>query len=65
METAFKQKKKISDIVTVENNHGTATTVQLSDAVKNWVGDGFAEQVRVRWTELAEGKPYGEILGGK
>jgi glyoxylase-like metal-dependent hydrolase (beta-lactamase superfamily II) len=65
VEAAFKQKKKMSEVVTVENNRGTSTTIKLPDAVKNWVGDGFAEQVRVRWAELAEGKPHGEILGGK
>jgi glyoxylase-like metal-dependent hydrolase (beta-lactamase superfamily II) len=65
VETAFRQKKKMSEVVTVENNRGTSTTIQLSDAVKNWVGDGFPEQVRVRWEELAQGKPYGEIAGGK
>jgi glyoxylase-like metal-dependent hydrolase (beta-lactamase superfamily II) len=53
VEAAFKQKKKMSEVVTVENNRGTSTTIKLPDAVKNWVGDGFAEQVRVRWAELA------------
>jgi glyoxylase-like metal-dependent hydrolase (beta-lactamase superfamily II) len=65
VETAFKAKKPMSDVVTVANNRGTSTTLKLSDGVKNWVGDGFAEQVRVRWVELAEGKPHGEIAGGK
>ena len=65
VETAFQQKKNISDVVTVENGAGVKTTIQLSDAVRNWVGDRFAEQVRVRWAELAEGKPHGEILGGR
>jgi len=65
VETAFQQKKKMSEVVTVENNRGKSTTIKLPDAVKNWVGDGFAEQVRVRWAELADGKPHGEILGGK
>lgn len=65
VETAFKQKKDISEVVTVENGAGVRTTVKLSSAVQNWVGDRFAEQIRVRWAELAEGKPHGEILGGK
>ena len=65
VETAFQQKKEMSDVVTVEKDRGTSTTIKLPDAVNNWVGDGFAEQVRVRWAELAEGKPHGEILGGK
>ena len=64
VETAFEQKVEMSEVVTVENNRGVSTTVQLSDAVQNWVGQNFPEQVRVRWAELAEGKPHGEILGG-
>jgi glyoxylase-like metal-dependent hydrolase (beta-lactamase superfamily II) len=65
VEAAFQQKKNISEVVTVENGRGVKTTIQLPDAVQNWVGNGFPEQIRVRWTELAEGKPHGEILGGK
>jgi hypothetical protein len=54
----------MNDVVTVEKGAGVKTTVQLSSAVQNWVGDRFAEQVRVRWAELAAGKPHGEILTG-
>ena len=61
---AFEDKTPLEDLVTVEDGAGVATTVKLSDEVGNWVGDRFAEQVRVRYTELAEGKPHGEILGG-
>ena len=53
----------MEDLVTVEDGAGVTTTVELSDDVSNWV-DRLAEQVRVRYTELAEGKPHGEILGG-
>ena len=61
---AFEDKTPLEDLVTVEDGAGVATTVKLSDEVGNWVGNRFAEQVRVRYTELAEGKPHGEILGG-
>ncbi len=65
VEKEFKAKRKLEDVVTVKDGAGVATTVKLSDAVQNWVGGGFPEQVRVRWEELAQGKPHGEITGGK
>ena len=64
VEKAFEDKTPLEELVTVENGAGVATTVELSGDVSNWVADRLAEQVRVRYTELAEGKPHGEILGG-
>ena len=64
VEKAFADESPLEDIVTVEDGAGTATTLELSSEVSNWVGDRFAEQVRVRYAELAEGKPHGEIVGG-
>ena len=64
VEKAFQDKTPLEDLVTLEDGAGAATTVELSDEVGNWVGNRFAEQVRVRYAELAEGKPHGEILGG-
>ncbi len=64
VEKAFEDKTPLEDLVTLEDGAGVATTVELSDEVGNWVGNRFAEQVRVRYAELAEGKPHGEILGG-
>ena len=64
VEKAFEDKTPLEDLVTLEDGAGVATTVELSDEVGNWVGKRFAEQVRVRYAELAEGKPHGEILGG-
>ncbi len=64
VEKAFAEETPLEEIVTVENGAGVSTTVELSSEVSNWVGDRFAEQVRVRYAELAEGKPHGEIVGG-
>lgn len=64
VEKAFEDETPLEDLVTVEEGAGVATTVELSADVSNWVADRLAEQVRVRYTELAEGKPHGEILGG-
>ncbi len=57
--------KKLEDLVTIEDGSGTATSVEAPEAVQHWVGERFAEQLRVRWTEIAEGKPHGMILGGE
>lgn len=62
---AFEQGKKLEDVVTVEDGAGTATVITPSDAVKNWVGPNYPEQVRVRFVEVSQGKPHGEILGGR
>ena len=42
-----------------------STTIVLSDAVKNWVGDRLGVQVRDAYEEITQGKPHGEILGGR
>ncbi len=64
VEEAFAAGTAIEDVVTVEDGAGVSTTVELSGDVSNWVGNRFAEQVRVRYAELAEGMPHGEIVGG-
>ncbi len=64
VQEAFDNDVPLEDLVTVEDGAGVATTVEVSADVANWVGERFAEQVRVRFAELAEGKPHGEILGG-
>ena len=64
VEKAFADETPLEEVVTVENGAGVSTTVELSSDVSNWVGDRFSEQVRVRYAELAEGKPHGEIVGG-
>jgi glyoxylase-like metal-dependent hydrolase (beta-lactamase superfamily II) len=39
--------------------------LQLSDGVKNWVGPDLAKQAKDAYEEITQGKPHGEILGGK
>ncbi len=64
VEEAFEGGAKLEDVVTVEDGAGVATKIELSEDVSNWVGNRYAEQIRVRYAELSEGKPHGEILGG-
>ncbi len=63
---AFAEGKKLEEVVPeITDGKGTKTIIEPPDTVKNWVGPGFPEQVRVRYMELAEGKPHGMILGGE
>ncbi len=39
--------------------------VKLPDTVKNWTGDSLPAQVKDTFEEMTQGKPHGEILGGK
>jgi cyclase len=39
--------------------------LQLPDRVKNWVGDDLAKQVNDAYEEIKQGRPHGEIVGGK
>src|ERR1700722_10803791 len=40
-------------------------SLQLPDSVKNWVGPSLQAQVQDAYEEITQGKPHGEILGGK
>ena len=58
--------KKLKDVVTeITDGKGVKTTIVAPETVSNWVGPNFAEQVRVRFVELTEGKPHGAIMGGE
>lgn len=48
--------KKADDLV---------ASVKLPDTVKNWVGDTLPVQLKDTFEEMTQGKPHGEILGGK
>jgi len=65
VKTAVDQGKKLENIVTMEGDQPKATSIKLSDGVKNWVGASFPGQVKFTYEEIAAGKPHGEILGGK
>ena len=56
--------KALEDVVTVEDCGGVGTVIEVGDEVSNWVTARFSKQVRVRYAELAQGKPHGKILGG-
>ena len=56
---AIKAGKKLDDLVKTEGKKST-TSIQLSAAVKNWVGDGLPGQVKDTYNEIANKKPIGD-----
>jgi glyoxylase-like metal-dependent hydrolase (beta-lactamase superfamily II) len=60
VEAAIKSGKKLDDVVKGEGAKAT-TSIQLSAAVKNWVGDGFPGQVKDAYNEVAAKKPIGDL----
>ena len=57
--------KKLNDLVKLDGDKPVSTSVQLPGSVKNWVGDFLAAQVKDTYEEISQGKPHGEISGGK
>ena len=43
---AIADKKKLADVVTMENGKPKSASLTLHENVKNWVGDSFATQVK-------------------
>jgi len=66
VQKAIDDGNELEDIVTRggADNEPVSTTIVLSDAVKNWVGDRLALQVCDAYEEITQGKPHGEILAG-
>jgi len=56
VKSAIGQGKKLDEI---------KTGLQLPDSVKRWVGPSLPVQVQDTYEEISQGKPHGEILGGK
>ena len=53
--------KKLEDVVTMKNGAPSATTIALSDGVKNWVGGSLPTQVTDAWREVTQKQPNGAI----
>jgi glyoxylase-like metal-dependent hydrolase (beta-lactamase superfamily II) len=71
VDAAIKDGKKLEDIVTKEGEKNVRTSIKLPDKVQNWVAkpdaklNMYPDQVVHMYRELTEGKPHGEILGGR
>ena len=57
--------QSLADFVTMTDGRPTATSIRLSAAAQNWVGNSFPTQVMLTYEEISQGKPHGEIVGGK
>ena len=63
---AVDDNRKLEDFVRFgRDTEPQSTTIELSSAVRNWVGPNLAKQVRSAYEEITQGKPHGEILGGQ
>jgi glyoxylase-like metal-dependent hydrolase (beta-lactamase superfamily II) len=65
VKTAADSGKKLSDLVRMDGDKPVSANLQLPGGVKHWVGDFLAAQVKDTYEEVTQGKPHGEILGGK
>jgi glyoxylase-like metal-dependent hydrolase (beta-lactamase superfamily II) len=58
-------RKAVTSAVDQGKKPADLAKLQLPDSVKNWVGDGLSAQAKDAYEEITQGKPHGEILGGK
>lgn len=65
VKAAITQGRKLEDIVEMKNGAPVKTSLQLPDSVKNWVGGSLPTQVQAAYAEISQGKPHGEITGGR
>lgn len=61
VDRAVKSGKRLDDLVTLAQDRPTATTVQLPDAVKTWVGGNLPSQVRDAFNEITQRRPAGTL----
>ncbi|MCX7012770.1 MAG: MBL fold metallo-hydrolase [Candidatus Sumerlaeota bacterium] len=74
---AVKEGKTLDQVVTIKNNRAISTVIRLSKSMQDafvfpdvpglklWQISRFPTQVKNAYMEIAQGKPYGEIVGGK
>ncbi len=65
VESAVSEGKTLEQIVTMRDGSPATTTIRLPESVKNWTGGSLPAQVSHMYEEIAQGRPYGEIAGGK
>jgi glyoxylase-like metal-dependent hydrolase (beta-lactamase superfamily II) len=57
--------KKLEDLVEMKGAQPGAAKLQLSASVQHWVGSFYPGQIKDIYDEITQGKPRGEITGGK
>jgi glyoxylase-like metal-dependent hydrolase (beta-lactamase superfamily II) len=61
VEKAVKSGKKLDDLVTMKDGKPAGTSIELSAAVKTWVGNSLPAQVRDAFNEATQHKPSGDL----
>ena len=57
--------KKLEDLVEMKGAQPGAAKLRLSASVQHWVGSFYPGQIKDIYDEITQGKPRGEITGGK
>jgi cyclase len=76
VDAAVKRGDTLDQIVTMQDGRPVATTIELPKEIRDvyvhrgpglkpWQVSRFPTQVMATYREITEGKPYGEIVGGK
>jgi cyclase len=65
VEGQIKAGKKLNDFVTTDGAGSQRTSITLPDTTKTWIGSGLPLQAKHMFEEITQGKPQGEITGGK
>ena len=61
----MEQGKKLEDLVEMKDGQPVKAKLELPAAVQHWVGSFYPGQIADIYREITEGKPRGEITGGK
>src|SRR6266550_2358880 len=65
VKSAIGQGKTLGDLGEMKDGKPVKASLQLPESVKHWVGASLPAQVQDAYEEITQGKPRGEILGGK
>jgi glyoxylase-like metal-dependent hydrolase (beta-lactamase superfamily II) len=57
--------KKLEELVEMKDGQPVKAKLQLPDNVQHWVGSFYPGQISDIYQEISQGKPRGEITGGK
>jgi len=57
--------KKLEDLVEMKDGQPGTPKLQLSASAQHWVGSFYPGQIKDIYDEITQGKPRGEITGGK
>ncbi len=57
--------KKLEDLVELKDGQAVTAKLRLSGGVQHWVGSFYPGQIQDIYEEITQGKPRGEITGGK